>query len=156
MSQLRIPAVYMRGGTSKGVFFLAGDLPSGREARDRILLRVLGSPDRFGNQIDGMGWDQGTDRAVLEDLLRHWRDQYQWRKVEAANQDDEALPESDNDEERGQSDDRIDLIPRPERRTHEPGREDEDDREGENRRRADGLGANTSDPPRVRGRLQGG
>ena len=38
---------------------------------------------RLPNQIDGMGWDQGTDRAVLEDLLRHWRDQYQWRKVEA-------------------------------------------------------------------------
>lgn len=45
MTQLRIPAVYMRGGTSKGVFFLAGDLPSDRETRDRILLHVIGSPD---------------------------------------------------------------------------------------------------------------
>lgn len=44
MTQLRIPAVSMRGGTSKGVFFLAGDLPSDRETRDRILLRVIGSP----------------------------------------------------------------------------------------------------------------
>jgi microsomal epoxide hydrolase len=38
---------------------------------------------RLPNQIDGIGWDQGTDRAVLEDLLRHWRDQYRWRSVEA-------------------------------------------------------------------------
>lgn len=45
MTQLRIPAVHMRGGTSKGVFLLAHDLPSDQEARDRILLRVIGSPD---------------------------------------------------------------------------------------------------------------
>ena len=65
MSQLRIPAVYMRGGTSKGVFFLAGDLPSGREPRDRILLRVIGSPDRFGNHIDGMGGATSSTSKVV-------------------------------------------------------------------------------------------
>ncbi|MCX7363952.1 MAG: 2-methylaconitate cis-trans isomerase PrpF [Alphaproteobacteria bacterium] len=53
--QLRIPAVYMRGGTSKGVFFLKDDLPSDPAARERLLLRVIGSPDRYGKQTDGMG-----------------------------------------------------------------------------------------------------
>ena len=53
--QLRIPAVYMRGGTSKGVFFLKDDLPSDPVARERLLLRVIGSPDRYGKQTDGMG-----------------------------------------------------------------------------------------------------
>ena len=55
MKQLRIPAVYMRGGTSKGVFFLREDLPSDPAARERLLLRVIGSPDRYGKQTDGMG-----------------------------------------------------------------------------------------------------
>ena len=54
-SQLRIPAVYLRGGTSKGVFFLARDLPADPVRRDRILPRVIGSPDRYGQHIDGMG-----------------------------------------------------------------------------------------------------
>lgn len=54
-AQLRIPAVYMRGGTSKGVFFVASDLPSDPAERDRILLRTIGSPDPYGKQIDGMG-----------------------------------------------------------------------------------------------------
>ena len=53
--QMRIPAVYMRGGTSKGVFFVASDLPRDRAERDRILLRTIGSPDPYGKQIDGMG-----------------------------------------------------------------------------------------------------
>ena len=48
MKQLRIPAVYMRGGTSKGVFFLAEDLPSDPQARDRILASVLANiPIRY-------------------------------------------------------------------------------------------------------------
>jgi len=55
VSALRIPAVYMRGGTSKGVFFRASDLPSDPRERDAILLRVVGSPDPYGKQIDGMG-----------------------------------------------------------------------------------------------------
>ncbi|MDE2052465.1 MAG: 2-methylaconitate cis-trans isomerase PrpF, partial [Gammaproteobacteria bacterium] len=65
MTQLRIPAVYMRGGTSKGVFFLAGDLPADRQARDRILLRVIGSPDPYGKQIDGMGGATSSTSKVV-------------------------------------------------------------------------------------------
>src|ERR1700753_1791920 len=57
--QIRIPATYMRGGTSKGVFFRLQDLPlkaqSHGPARDALLLRVIGSPDPYGKQIDGMG-----------------------------------------------------------------------------------------------------
>ena len=65
MTQLRIPAVYMRGGTSKGVFFIAGDLPSNTAERDRILLRVIGSPDRYGKQIDGMGGATSSTSKVV-------------------------------------------------------------------------------------------
>jgi probable AcnD-accessory protein PrpF len=65
MAQLRIPAVYMRGGTSKGVFFLAGDLPSDPARRDAILLRVIGSPDRYGKHIDGMGGATSSTSKVV-------------------------------------------------------------------------------------------
>ncbi|MDP1750450.1 MAG: 2-methylaconitate cis-trans isomerase PrpF [Reyranella sp.] len=65
MKQLRIPAVYMRGGTSKGVFFLAHDLPSDPAARDRILLRVIGSPDRYGKHTDGMGGATSSTSKVV-------------------------------------------------------------------------------------------
>ncbi|MET0217400.1 MAG: PrpF domain-containing protein, partial [Burkholderiales bacterium] len=66
MTQLRIPAVYMRGGTSKGVFFLADDLPADPRDRDRILLRVIGSPDPFRKHIDGMGGaTSSTSKVVL-------------------------------------------------------------------------------------------
>lgn len=51
--QTRIPCVIQRGGTSKGPYFLASDLPSDAELRDRVLLSVMGSPDR--RQIDGLG-----------------------------------------------------------------------------------------------------
>lgn len=51
----RIPAVFIRGGTSKGVFFHARDLPGDRAARDAIFLTVIGSPDPYGRQLDGMG-----------------------------------------------------------------------------------------------------
>ena len=60
MKQLRIPAVYMRGGTSKGVFFLDHDLPQDKAARERVLLRVIGSPDRYGKHTDGMGDRKST------------------------------------------------------------------------------------------------
>lgn len=57
--QIKIPATYMRGGTSKGVFFKVDDLPLAAqqpgEARDKMLLRVIGSPDPYAKQIDGMG-----------------------------------------------------------------------------------------------------
>ena len=56
--QIRIPATYMRGGTSKGVFFRLQDLPEAAQvpgkARDNLLLRVIGSPDPYGKQTDGM------------------------------------------------------------------------------------------------------
>ena len=48
-----IPCTWMRGGTSKGGFFLASDLPSDAHQRDQLLLSIMGSPD--DRQIDGMG-----------------------------------------------------------------------------------------------------
>jgi len=66
MTQRRIPAVYMRGGTSKGVFFRREDLPADPAVRERILLRVTGSPDPYGKQIDGMGAaTSSTSKVVL-------------------------------------------------------------------------------------------
>jgi probable AcnD-accessory protein PrpF len=65
MKQLRIPAVYMRGGTSKGVFFLAEDLPSDPKERDRILMRVIGSPDPYGKHTDGMGGATSSTSKVV-------------------------------------------------------------------------------------------
>lgn len=66
MSRLRIPAAWMRGGTSKGLFFVAGDLPADHAARDAVLLRALGSPDPYGKQIDGLGGaTSSTSKAVL-------------------------------------------------------------------------------------------
>ena len=55
MAQRRIPAAFIRGGTSKGVFFHKHDLPDDERARDAILLQVLGSPDRYARQLDGLG-----------------------------------------------------------------------------------------------------
>ena len=68
--QIRIPATYMRGGTSKGVFFALGDLPEVARVpgptRDRLLLRVIGSPDPYGKQTDGMGAaTSSTSKAVI-------------------------------------------------------------------------------------------
>jgi probable AcnD-accessory protein PrpF len=68
--QIRIPATYMRGGTSKGVFFNLNDLPqSARQpgaARDAMLLRVIGSPDPYGKQTDGMGGaTSSTSKTVI-------------------------------------------------------------------------------------------
>ncbi|ENV35099.1 2-methylaconitate cis-trans isomerase PrpF [Acinetobacter gerneri] len=68
--QIKIAATYMRGGTSKGVFFKLDDLPeraqSAGEARDKMLLRVIGSPDPYGKQIDGMGGaSSSTSKTVI-------------------------------------------------------------------------------------------
>ena len=65
VTQLKIPAVYMRGGTSKGVFFIADDLPSDLQARERILLRVIGSPDRYGKHTDGMGGATSSTSKIV-------------------------------------------------------------------------------------------
>ncbi len=69
-AQIRIPATYMRGGTSKGVFFRLDDLPEAARtpgpARDALLLRVIGSPDPYGKQIDGMGGaTSSTSKTVI-------------------------------------------------------------------------------------------
>ncbi|NVZ10139.1 2-methylaconitate cis-trans isomerase PrpF [Allochromatium humboldtianum] len=68
--QIKIPATYMRGGTSKGVFFRLQDLPESCQvpgaARDALLLRVIGSPDPYGKQIDGMGGaTSSTSKTVI-------------------------------------------------------------------------------------------
>ena len=71
-SQIKIPAIYMRGGTSKGVFFKRQDLPEAAQvpgkARDALLMRVIGSPDPYGKQIDGMGGaTSSTSKTVILD-----------------------------------------------------------------------------------------
>ncbi|HRO27811.1 MAG TPA: 2-methylaconitate cis-trans isomerase PrpF [Luteimonas sp.] len=68
--QLKVPATYMRGGTSKGVFFRLEDLPPAAqvpgETRDRLLQRVIGSPDPYGKQTDGMGAaTSSTSKGVI-------------------------------------------------------------------------------------------
>ncbi|MDV5053394.1 2-methylaconitate cis-trans isomerase PrpF [Vibrio sp. T13N] len=69
-SQIKVPATYMRGGTSKGVFFNLEDLPQETQvagaARDKLLLRVIGSPDPYAKQIDGMGGaTSSTSKTVI-------------------------------------------------------------------------------------------
>ena len=68
--QIQIPATYLRGGTSKGVFFLREELPEAARvpgaARDAILLRVIGSPDPYGKHTDGMGGaTSSTSKTVI-------------------------------------------------------------------------------------------
>ena len=70
VAQIKIPATYMRGGTSKGVFFSLEDLPVSAQipgaARDALLMRVIGSPDPYGKQIDGMGAaTSSTSKTVI-------------------------------------------------------------------------------------------
>ena len=69
-AQLRIAASYMRGGTSKGVFFRLQDLPVSAQvpgaARDQLLMRVIGSPDPYGKHTDGMGGaTSSTSKCVI-------------------------------------------------------------------------------------------
>jgi len=68
--QIKVPATYIRGGTSKGVFFRLQDLPEVAQvpgaARDALLMRVIGSPDPYGKQIDGMGGaTSSTSKTVI-------------------------------------------------------------------------------------------
>jgi len=70
LPQIKIPATYMRGGTSKGVFFSLTDLPAAAQVagaeRDAILLRVIGSPDPYGKHTDGMGGaTSSTSKTVI-------------------------------------------------------------------------------------------
>ena len=69
-NQIKIPATYIRGGTSKGIFFKLTDLPASAqvagEARDKLLMRIIGSPDPYGKQIDGMGGaTSSTSKTVI-------------------------------------------------------------------------------------------
>lgn len=73
MSQKSFKAHYMRGGTSKGIFFCDDALPKDQALRDRILLRVVGSPDEYGQQIDGTGGaTSSTSKVVI--IARSERD----------------------------------------------------------------------------------
>ena len=79
LPQVKVPATYMRGGTSKGVFFNLTDLPERcqvpGEARDNMLLRVIGSPDPYGKQTDGMGGaTSSTSKTVI--LAKSERDEH--------------------------------------------------------------------------------
>lgn len=70
LPQIKVPATYMRGGTSKGVFFRLQDLPLAAQtpgaARDALLMRVIGSPDPYGKQTDGMGGaTSSTSKTVI-------------------------------------------------------------------------------------------
>ncbi|WP_221795042.1 2-methylaconitate cis-trans isomerase PrpF [Oceanobacter mangrovi] len=72
LPQIKIPATYIRGGTSKGVFFRRQDLPEAAQqpgsVRDAVLMRVIGSPDPYGQQIDGMGGaTSSTSKTVILD-----------------------------------------------------------------------------------------
>lgn len=67
--QIRVPATYMRGGTSKGVFFALTDLPESAQqpgpVRDKLLLRVIGSPDPYGKHTDGMGGATSSTSKIV-------------------------------------------------------------------------------------------
>ena len=70
LNQIKVPATYIRGGTSKGVFFKLTDLPESAqvagEARDKLLMRIIGSPDPYAKQIDGMGGaTSSTSKTVI-------------------------------------------------------------------------------------------
>jgi probable AcnD-accessory protein PrpF len=65
MTQRSIAATYMRGGTSKGVFFRAEDLPADKRERDALLLRVIGSPDPYEKHTDGMGGATSSTSKVV-------------------------------------------------------------------------------------------
>jgi 4-oxalomesaconate tautomerase len=70
MKQTAIPCILMRGGTSKGPFFLASDLPASDQARDAVLLAAMGSPDV--RQIDGVGGaDSLTSKVAIVGLSSH-------------------------------------------------------------------------------------
>ncbi|MDX1485039.1 MAG: PrpF domain-containing protein [Alphaproteobacteria bacterium] len=72
MARKKIPAVFVRGGTSKGVFFHESDLPSDKAERDRILLHALGSPDPYKRQLNGMGGGLSSlSKAVIVAKSEH-------------------------------------------------------------------------------------
>ena len=70
VTQKKITAVYMRGGTSKGLFFRPDALPSDPGIRDQVLLRAIGSPDPYGRQIEGMGAATSSTSKVVMSARR--------------------------------------------------------------------------------------
>ncbi len=64
-AQIAIAAAWMRGGTSKGLFFRGDVLPADARARDRLMLRAIGSPDPFGRQMDGVGGATSSTSKVV-------------------------------------------------------------------------------------------
>jgi 2-methylaconitate isomerase len=72
MARLKIPAVFIRGGTSKGVFFHERDLPKDTTLRDRVILQALGSPDPYQRQLNGMGGGLSSlSKAVIIEKSDH-------------------------------------------------------------------------------------
>ena len=72
MSRQKIPAVFVRGGTSKGIFFHERDLPKDSAERDRVILQALGSPDPYQRQLNGMGGGLSSlSKAVIIELSDH-------------------------------------------------------------------------------------
>ncbi len=65
MNKHSIPAVWMRGGTSKGLFFNRKDLPEDDALRDKLLLDVIGSPDPYGKQMDGLGGATSSTSKIV-------------------------------------------------------------------------------------------
>ncbi|MEP2599869.1 MAG: PrpF domain-containing protein, partial [Paraglaciecola sp.] len=69
LPQVAVPATYMRGGTSKGVFFKLADMPESTQmagaARDALLMRVIGSPDPYGKHTDGMGGATSSTSKIV-------------------------------------------------------------------------------------------
>ena len=70
--QKRIPTVYMRGGTSKGLFFHEHDLPQDPEIRDRVILAAYGSPDPNCRQIEGVGGAVST--TSVDHFIQSWKE----------------------------------------------------------------------------------
>ena len=68
MKQIKIPAVFMRGGTSKAIVFKQQDLPADRSLWDDIFLAAIGSPDPYGRQLDGR---EATSKRPLNDGIAY-------------------------------------------------------------------------------------
>jgi 2-methylaconitate cis-trans-isomerase PrpF len=60
-----IPAYFIRGGTSKGLFFNANKIPSDISLRNKIFLKAIGSPDPYGEQMDGLGGGTSSTSKVV-------------------------------------------------------------------------------------------
>ena len=81
MPRQKVPAVFLRGGTSKGVFFHERDLPADPAARDRVILHALGSPDPYQRQLNGLGGGiSSLSKAVIPPLRESSSSSNCWRQ----------------------------------------------------------------------------